>query len=324
MEIPTELLALIRESRSFLIVTHVKPEGDAIGSSLALGLGLKKMGKEVCLLDMDPVPDTLKFLPASDLFRQKAPPGVFDVLLLVDCNTLERTGFKKLQAARTSVIDHHILSGDNERSVQNGQISGSYIDPGASATGELVYNLLCELKVTVDKEIATNLYTAILVDTGGFRYSSTTPESLNISSYLVEAGAEPWGITKEVYENIPFRAMRLLSLAFSSLEMKGSLAWITVTEAMLKEAGAIIEDTENFVNYPRKIKGVEVAVLFREGSDGSCKVSLRSKGRVNVAFVAEKFGGGGHAAAAGCKLQGSLQEVKKQVLDAVKNAVDEL
>jgi phosphoesterase RecJ-like protein len=322
MKVPNKLLKLIRDASDFLVVTHIKPEGDAIGSALALALGLKKMGKRVCLVDRDPVPYFLRFLPASHLFRQTPPRRFFEVLLLLDCNTPERAGFKEgLRAEKTGIIDHHILRKNVPGSTINSSVQVNYIDPEAAATGVLVYKILRALKVTLDERIATNLYTAILVDTGGFRYSNTNSESLRIGSLLVDAGARPWAITKELYENSRINSVRLLALALSTVVIKDGVAWMSVTEDMLDKTGSSSDDTEDFVNYPRGLQGVEVAAFFREDGSGFCKVSLRSKGRVNVAKVAEGFGGGGHAAAAGCRLKGSLVNVQKKVLTAVRRAV---
>jgi phosphoesterase RecJ-like protein len=322
MKVPNKILRLIRDADDFLLVTHVKPEGDAVGSALALALGLRKMGKRVCLVDRDPVPYFLRFLPASRHFRQRPPRRSFEVLLLLDCNTLERAGFKQgLRAEKAGVIDHHIMRKDVSESkiTPSGQVN--YIDPEAAATGILVYKVLRALKVEIDERIATNLYTAILVDTGGFRYSNTDSESLSIGALLVEAGARPWTITKELYENSRIQSVRLLSLALSTIALKDGVAWMSVTKDMLDKTGSSSQDTEDFVNYPRGLQGVEVAAFFREEGSGFCKISLRSKGRVNVAKVAEGFGGGGHAAAAGCRLEGSLVNVQKKVLTAVRRAV---
>ncbi len=320
MRISPKLLKLIRENKNFLIVSHINPEGDAIGSSIALALGLKKLGKYVYILSKDPLPDILKFLPHSDLINTKIPPMNFDVLLMIDCNTIERTGFstpgrsKNLTAKATVVIDHHLTARKNKKYI-------NMINPQVSATGELIYRLFNALHVSIDKKIATNLYTAILTDTGGFRYSNTSVESLRIASKLIEAGANTWEITKEVYENIPLNCLRLLTLTLSTLEKKGKIAWITVTQHMFKKTNTSAQDTENFSDHPRKIKGVEVGVLFREDGKNSYKVSLRSKGMVNVADITKTFGGGGHASAAGCKLNGTLQEVKDKVFKAIRKAL---
>ena len=296
------LLKLIKTNKKFLIVSHISPEGDAIGSSIALALGLEKMGKSVYVLNRDPVPDILKFLPSAKIVTRKIPSGKFDVMFIVDCPNMERTGLKNLRAKITVTIDHHLLL-----SQVIPKQSLNLIDPKASATGELVYKLLHSLHVTIDKAIATNLYTAILTDTGGFRYSNTTPESLKIASRLVAAGADPWEITKEVYENFSFNRLRLVSLCLPTIEKKGKITSITVTRDMFKKTKTSIEDTESIVDFPRQIKGSEVALLFREDRKNLYKISLRSKGKVNVAKIAKTFGGGGHANAAGCKLTGSLR-----------------
>lgn len=322
MRVPRKLLQWIRDKKDFLIVTHVKPEGDAIGSSLALALGLKKMGKSVALLDRDPVPYFLAFLPSSALFRQRPPKRAFDLLFLLDCNTLERAGFsQELKAEHTAIVDHHILRPVIAESIRRDPFTVSYIDPEASATGVLVFHILRALKIPLDKRIATNLYTSILVDTGGFRYSSTSPEALKIAAQLVQAGAKPWEISKELHESSPVNSLQLLGLALSTIRVRGAVAWISVTEDMLRQTGTTAEDTEDFVNFPRQVGGIEVAVLFRQDGSSRCKVSLRSKGIVNVAKVAEGFGGGGHAAAAGCRMNGSLQAVQEHVLKALHKAV---
>jgi len=319
MKIPFKLLRLIKKNKSFLIVSHINPDGDSTGSCIALALGLKKLGKHVYILSRDPVLDVLKFLPCSDLINNKTPSMDFDVLLLLDCDTLERAGFsgrsrKHLKAGVTAVIDHHQTYEKNKSYV-------SWSCPGASATGELIYKLLKALHVPIDKKIAINLYTAIFMDTGGFRFSNTNIETLMIASKLIKAGANTWEITKEVYDNISLSSIKLLTQALLTLEKKGRIAWIIVTRKMFKNTNTSAQDTENFADHPRRIKGVEVGVFLREEGKTSYKVSLRSKGAVNVADVAKTFGGGGHASAAGCKLNGTLREVKGKILKAVRKAV---
>jgi len=322
MKISSKLLNVIRQHKSFLIVSHINPEGDAIGSALALALGLKRMGKkDVRVLSRDGVPETLKFLPYSRLIKQNPPNRLFDVLCIVDCNTLQRTGFKDLKAKNIIIIDHHILPDPDDKPETHGKLYASFIDPEAAATGLLIYKLLTALRIPIDKTIATNLYTAILVDTGGFRYSNVSPESLKISSSLVEAGARPWEISKEVYENISFRSMELLGLSLATLGSKDGMAWISTTIDMFKKTGTTAENTEDFVDFPRKIKGVEVAVFFREDPGNIIKISLRSKGRINVERIAKAFGGGGHAAAAGCRIKGTLREAQGRVFAAVRKAI---
>lgn len=334
MKSPPKLLKLIKENRKFLIVSHINPEGDAIASGIALALGLKKLGKYAYILSKDPLPDILKFLPDSNLINTRLPSVNFDVLIMIDCNSMERTGFsapgksgrggKNLKAKTTAVIDHHLLPSHDTHYTppeKSGQQSIRWIEPNASATGELIYRLLTLLHVQIDKKIATNLYTAIFTDTGGFRYSNTSVESLRIASKLINAGANTWEITKEIYENIPLNYFRLLTLTLSTLEKKGKIAWITVTRRMLRKTNTSVQATEDFADRPRKIKGVEVGIFFRQDRENLFKVSLRSKGAVNVADIARVFGGGGHANAAGCVIKGSLKEVQNKVFQAVRKAI---
>lgn len=323
MKISSKLINCIRKSKSFLIVGHINPEGDSLGSSLALALGLKKIGKkDICVLSKDGVPETLKFLPSSKIVKQHQPPRKeYDLLLLVDCNVPERTGFKGLRAKKTAIIDHHVLPADASEREFYRSLTAILVDPAAAATGVLIYKILSALNIPINKDIATNLYTAILVDTGGFRYSNASSESLKIASRLVEAGAEPWGITKEIYESMPYKGMKLLGLSLSTLEKKDGIAWITTSKAMFKKTGTTAEDSEDFVDFPRKIKDIEVAVFFRQDSNQSYKLSLRSKGKVNVQKIAKSFGGGGHFAAAGCSIKGTFKEVQSKVFRAVRKEI---
>ncbi len=324
MKISSNLLNIIRQNRSFLIVGHINPEADSIGSSLALALGLKKMGKkEIAVLSRDPVPETLKFLPSSRIVQLKPPRRDFDVVIIVDCNDVKRTGFESFRAHKTAIIDHHVLPPQAEQSAFFTSVSASLIDPDAAAAGMLVYRVLTSLNVPVDKNMATNLYAAILTDTGGFKYSNASAESLKIASRLVEAGARPWEISKEIYESIPYKSLKLLGLSLSTLEKEDSIGWINATKTMFMKTGTTAEDAEDFVDFPRKVKGVEVAIFFRQDGGRSYKLSLRSKGRVNVQKIAKSFGGGGHVAAAGCKINGTLREVQDKIFNAVKKAMKE-
>ncbi|MCK5287145.1 MAG: bifunctional oligoribonuclease/PAP phosphatase NrnA [Thermodesulfovibrionia bacterium] len=320
MKISPKLLKLIKANKNFLIVSHINPEGDAIGSCIALALGLKKIGKSVYILNRDPVPDILKFLPCSNMLSRKIPSREFDVLFVVDCSTFERTGLKKLNAKTSVIIDHHLPSPvTGSKSYVNPSIN--IIDPKASATGELIYKLLHALAIPVDRDMAVNLYAAIYTDTGGFRYSNMNSETLKIASKLIEAGANPWEVTKEVYESFPLNRLKLLALSLATLEKKDKIAWITVARDMYKKTNTSVEDTENFVDFPRAIKGVEVAVLFREDGKNLYKISFRSRGTVNVEKIARTFGGGGHANAAGCRFNGSLSKIKEKLSRAVREAM---
>jgi phosphoesterase RecJ-like protein len=322
MKTSSKLVNAIKNSKSFLIAGHINPEGDSIGSSLALALGLKKIGKKnVTVLSRDGVPEVLRFLPSAGMIKQKPPLKECDLLIIVDCNTLERTGFETVPAKTIVIVDHHVLSASDAQSAFYKSVAAHVIDPNAAAAGILVYKLLSDLKITIDQRIATNLYTALLVDTGGFRYSNTSPEALKIACHLVEAGARPWDIAKEVYENISYKSMSLLGQSLSTISKKGDIAWMTSTLNMFVKTGTKAEDAEDFVDYPRKVKGTKAAVYFRQDGKKTFKLSLRSKGSIDVQKVAKYFGGGGHKAAAGCKVNGTLEEVQKKVFAAMRKAI---
>ena len=319
MKISSKLIRLIKQSSSFVITGHINPDGDSVGSCLALALGLKKIGKKnISVLTKGSLPETLAFLPSAKTVRHSPPKKESDLLFILDCNTLDRTGFESISAKHKVVLDHHVLSASSARSVCHQSLTECIIDAGSAATGMIVYNLLKALQIDIDKNIATNLYAAIIVDTGGFRYSNSSPEALRIASHLVEAGAKPWSISKEIYENKPYKSMKLLGLSLATLERKNGVAWISTTGAMFKKTGSEPGNCEDFVDFPRKVQGVEVAVFFRYNGANSYKVSLRSKGKVNVQKIAKSFGGGGHAPAAGCRINGSLKEVQEKVLKAIK------
>ena len=321
-KISSKLKNVIKQNQSFLIVGHINPEADSLGSSLALALGLKKLGKkEVCVLSKDPVPKILTFLPSSKTVRQKPPRKRFDVVFLVDCNELDRTGFDSFNAKHTAIIDHHVLPQDAGKSGFYSSLAACLIDTGAAAAGVLIYKVLTALKVQIDRNMATNLYAAILTDTGGFRYSNASAESLKIASSLVETGAKPGDISKEVYESVPFKSMKLLGRSLSTVERNDGIVWMTTTGNMLRDTGTGAEDCEDFVNFPRKVRGVEVAIYFRENKKNQFKLSLRSKGKVDVQKIAKSFGGGGHVAAAGCRINGTLKEVQDKVFRVVKKAM---
>lgn len=317
MKPPEKAIEIIERNSTFLITSHKNPEGDALGSELALAMSLERMGKVVDVRNRDPVPEIYRFLPNSERVRNIIDKG-YDVLFLLDCGSVERTDLIDLDdipAREVFIIDHHITS--------NPPMGHHWIEPGASSTGEMVYNLIVSLGIDIDLDMAVNLYTAIMTDTGSFRYPSTTPEALRIAGILIEKGVRPSKIYEEVYENLPFKKLRLFGYALRGLERNqdGKIAWITITQRMYRLTGAGAEDTEEFVNYLRSIKGVEVAILFRQTGRRAYKVSLRSKGRVDVAKIAEALGGGGHRDASGCELKGYLSEIKKKVVGIVDETI---
>ncbi|HBR22222.1 MAG TPA: bifunctional oligoribonuclease/PAP phosphatase NrnA, partial [Nitrospiraceae bacterium] len=232
-------------------------------------------------------------------------------LILLDCNDTERAGIEKLQFASSAVIDHHETARDF------GDIK--WIDPKSPATGQMIFCLIKELGVNVTKEIAVNLYSAIAIDTGTFRYSNTTPDVLRVSAELVEAGANPSYIAENIYETWTDSRFRLLMKVLNTLEIYNDIAITQVTLEMFRETGAAIADTETFPGFPRKLRSIKISALFREIENNYYKISLRSKGRgINVAKIAEMFGGGGHSNAAGYKIRSDLKAAKEALLKAVR------
>lgn len=312
MNIPDRLTDLLRQERSFFIAIHIDPDGDALGSSLALSDALMSLGKEVTLYSRDPVPEIYRYLPGWERFTNSIsnPGAQISNLILIDCNEPDRTGLEDVKFRHSAVIDHHETMRDF------GDIK--WIEPSAPATGLMVFYLIRALNAGITSVMATNLYSAIAVDTGTFRYSNTTSEVLRVSSELVASGANPAYISRSLYETWSDRRFSLLISVLDTLEMQGDIAVMHVTQDMFRATGTAPEDTENFSNFPRMIKTVKVSVFLRELDSSSYKISMRSKGDVNVAGVAEAFGGGGHMNAAGCKIKGDLGAVKEALLKAIK------
>ncbi|MBI5683144.1 MAG: bifunctional oligoribonuclease/PAP phosphatase NrnA [Deltaproteobacteria bacterium] len=304
----------INKGERFLVASHINPEGDAVGSALAMALGLKKLGKYSKVFFHDNVPHTFKFLDgAMDVVHKVGDDEIFDAAIVVDCGQLDRLGdnFETIKNKGKIInIDHHItnnLFGDI-----------NFVIPEASSTGEIVYDLLNAMDVKITKDIAVNIYTSVLTDTGSFRYSSTTPHALVVAAEMIKAGVDPWDISQRIYESYPAKRFKLLGMVLDTLEVSehGKIAVLVVTQDMLKRADADKELTEGFVNFARAIDGVEVGILFRESKSGEYKMSFRSRGNIDVAEIGSMFGGGGHKNAAGCNLQGTLEEVKEKILSA--------
>lgn len=314
-----EIAGVLGQAQSFLICGHEMPDGDALGSVLALGFILEKLGKKVVMAGPDPVPQMYRFLPGVERFQAGEPPrGEFDYLVALDCSVPERlgNGYRELLAGGLPVIniDHHV-----------GSVSfGTYrfVDVNAAAVGEIIFDLAGLLEVKISPNAATCLYTAIVTDTGAFRYDNTSSATHRRVAQLLELGVSAAQVNVLVYEEKPGSAIRLLGAALSTLSLSacGKVGWLTVTRDMLRLAGAEDEHTEGLVNYARRIAGVEVGLLFRELADGRYKISFRSKNYVDVNRLAGLFGGGGHARAAGCVLRGDLAIIRERIVAAAVEA----
>ena len=311
------IIAELKRCNTVLISVHVNPDGDALGAQLGLMLALQKLNKTVVAHNFDPVPESYRFLPnAGDIRVGKPVTGRYDACMVLDADP-PRTGlFDGSYPADILInIDHHVT---NDSPWQH-----TWLDPTASATGEMIYKLILRLGVPIDRDIALNLFTAIFTDTGSFRYTNTTSESMRISARLLEAGADPWLVAEHVYESFAYQRLKLLGSVLSGMEQSqdGRIAWVVVTDELYRQTGTSGEDTDNFINFVRSVKGVEVAILFRQTAAAQYKISLRSKGRVDLSALAHSFGGGGHKNAAGSVMNGTLDAIKRRVIGEVGTTV---
>jgi len=314
-----QIVKQIEKARHLLLVSHADPDGDAVGSLLALGLALGKLGKKTTMYNASPIPAVYRFLPSVQrIVRHIKKANTYDVALILDCGHLTRIGNAGKTVAKIPMIiniDHHITN--------NGFGDIQLIDPLACSTAEIVYRLIKALDVTPDKAIATSIYTGILTDTGSFRFSSTNQAAFAISKEMTERGVEPHAVAQHVYGTYSLGRIKLLNLALDSIEISdnGKLSVMTVTDAMLEETRTQAEDVDGLINYARRIEDVKVAALIQEqkngktDSNGQCRyhVSLRSDGSVDVAAIAGSFGGGGHASAAGFQIETTLAKLKSDI-----------
>ena len=317
-----EMLSALHNANSILLCTHAQPDGDAIGSTLAMGLGLRALGKQVTLLDEDPVPGQMRFLPGADGFVQ--PDAVagkaFDAALALDTATVELLGSCKaafFTAPVTLLMDHHP---DNPR-----YAVCSVVDGGASAAGCLVYRCLRALNVPITKEIAVCLYCAVSTDTGNFRFQNTNAEAFSIMADLMEAGLDLPAAARPLHQLREEPHARLLGRALDSLKIfaGGRCACMRLTRADYQAARALPEHNTNIVNYALDIPGVEMAFLAEEREDGQVKASLRALPPWNVAEIAKAFGGGGHRLAAGLRLSGTLESLCRELEEKMLKTLED-
>lgn len=312
----SETARAMEKHRRIMVTSHVNPDGDSISSQLALASVLKALGKEVMIMNQDPVPERYRFLPGwESISSQMETPNVTAVCV-VDCANPQRLG----QAAELItpatmeliVIDHHVSN--------NGFGHIQYIDSDASSTCELVYRISQKLNVNLSAEQATILLSGIMTDSGGFRYSNTSPATLRSAALLMEAGAELAWISEQLYFQQPLRHLKVLGQLFSDLKTaaNGRISWVALTQEMARKHGFDINDSEEFVSHVLSVKGAEVGLLFKEQGNGIVRISFRSKGRVDVNRLAALFGGGGHIQAAGARVKGTVDEVTKLVVGTVE------
>lgn len=304
----------VDRGRRFLVATHIDPDGDAIGSAFALCFALRSLGKDAAVYMRDSIPYRYTFLPKPEPVVREIPKNGYDTVIVVDCGDLARVGDRHETLNHLGYlinIDHH------DTNDAFGQIN--IVDQRASSSAELLYLILKALGVTFSFEIAVNLYTAVLTDTGSFRYDSTTQRAFSICEEMTRFGVVPSYVAGEVYESHPKERYLLLCRVLGTLEffLNDRIATAYVTREMFATTGTDREYTEGFVEYIKEIRGIEVACVIRELDNGKFKVSMRSKGNVNVASAAQQFGGGGHQKAAGCTIEGGIDDVKNKLVGAL-------
>ena len=308
-----EVLNQIGRRQKFLLTSHARPDGDAVGSTLACAQILRSMGKQASVVLSDGVPHIYSPLPFAESVLQdttQAPEA--EAVIILECDSVARTRLTGIEQHYLINIDHHATA--------RPFADVNWIDPNACATAEMIFRLAREASVKISPEVATCLYTAVLTDTGSFCFNGTTERTLALAQELVKCGADPVAIAHNVYFSTELSKMRLLGAALSNLHREGSLAWMHVDRETMTNCAAGDEDCEGLVNYALAIRGIEVALFFREEGGGRYRVSLRSKGAVNVAKIAASFGGGGHECASGCAIEGPLNAAIERLVEELSNS----
>ena len=295
----------IRTRQRFVLSSHVRPDGDAIGSQLAMAFALWELGKEVRLVNRDPAPAPLMVFPGVsriEVADRIDDPG--DAVIVMECGDLTRTGVDGFERGFVINIDHHI--GNSNFGALN------WFDGTAAACGEMVFELIAELGVPLTPEIATHIYIAILTDTGSFHYSSISPRTFDICRQCVEAGIHPPAIARAIFDSNHLGRLKLFGAVLSKMELdaSGRVATVYVDQKLAQECGGTYEDTEGIVNQPLMVKEIEAVAFFKEAGPNDWRVSMRSKGDVNVNAIAAEFGGGGHRNASGCSATGRFEDLK--------------
>ena len=316
-----QIIQHIKDSRHILIVSHAEPDGDCVGSLVALGLALAKLDKQITMFNPSPIPAVYRFLSGTErIVQQIKKADTYDLVIVLDCGDMVRVGEAGAEVDKIPVlinIDHHVSN------TGFGHIQ--LIDTDACATAEIVYRLINALQIPFDKAIATSIYTGILTDTGSFRFSNTNQAAFAISSAMIDAGIKPHRVAQRVFGTYSLGRIKLLNMALNSIEISdnGKLSMMTITRSMLNTTGTNTEDVDGMINYARRIEDVKVAALIHEIKNGAGKftnmnryhVSLRSDSSVDVAKIAGRFGGGGHASAAGFQIESTLLALKTKIID---------
>ena len=315
-----EIGRALRAHQRFALLSHVRPDGDALGSQLALALSLKQLGKEVRVWNEDGMLEKYSFVPRAEILsKPPTSPEDFDVAVALDTAIQNRLGttLPAIRSAKVWInIDHH------QSNPGYGDIA--LVDPSAPATGQIIFELIKSQKLPLDRDIAQNLYVAISTDTGSFQYPNTTARTFEIAAELVRSGIDVGRVSQQLYENYPRRRIELLRELLSTMrfQAEGRVACFSLTLNLARQLGVLPEDNEGLIDHLRAIRGVVVAIFFEELTDGKVRVSMRSKrADVDVSAICQKFGGGGHPLAAGARVRGSLGEVEQKVMETVCDVV---
>jgi phosphoesterase RecJ-like protein len=312
-----QIVDAVRARRRFVLSSHARPDGDSIGSQLAMAYALREMGCEAAIVNADPAPPPLMAFPGvPDIRIAPSVEGEFDAAIIMECGDLQRTGVSGLERFFVVNIDHH------PGNTGYGQIN--WFDPGAAACGEMVFDLVRALDVPLTRTIATHIYLAILTDTGSFHYSSISPRTFDICRECLEAGVDPVLVARNVYDSNNMGRLKLFGAVLGAMQIDqtGRIAIVYVDHEMARAAGGTYEDTEGLINLPLTVKEIEAVVFFKQEKGDRYRVSLRSKGNVDIGEIAKEYGGGGHKNASGCTVSGPIEELQKALVGKIEGAID--
>jgi phosphoesterase RecJ-like protein len=312
-----QIIDAIRTRQRFVISSHARPDGDSIGSSLAMAYALRELGKEARVVHKDRAPAPLLAFPGvADIEVADVVQGEYEAAIIMECGDLARTGVAGLDRSLIINIDHH--PGNSAY----GQIN--WFDPSAAACGEMVFDLVSALGVRLTPEIATHIYLAILTDTGSFHYSSISPRTFEICRLTIEAGVDPVKVARNVYDSNNMGRLKLFGAVLSAMQIDstGRIAIVYLDHEMARAAGGTYEDTEGLINLPLTVKEIEAVVFFKQVEGEQYRVSMRSKGEIDIAAVAKEFAGGGHKNAAGCTVTGAVDALQKLFVEKIEQAIE--
>jgi bifunctional oligoribonuclease and PAP phosphatase NrnA len=312
-----QIVEAIRSRQRFVLSSHSRPDGDSIGSQLAMLYALRALGKEAVAVNADPAPAPLMQFPGvADIRIAPQVEGEFDAAIIMECSDLARTGVSGLDRSFVINIDHHPGN--------TGFGDLTWFDSTAAACGEMVFDLVRALGVPLTREIATHVYLAILTDTGSFHYSSISPHTFEICHQTLAAGVDPVLVARNVYDSNSMGRLKLFGAVLSAMQIDatGRIAIVYLDHDMAREAGGTYEDTEGLINLPLTVKEIEAVVFFKQVEGEQYRVSMRSKGDIDVGGVAKTFGGGGHKTAAGCTVTGAIDALQKLFVEKIEDAID--